>query len=78
MVNNFEFYAPTRVVFGRKTEEQTGALVRQFGGSRVLIAYGLAEPEHDVWELGAPCVPRLPAALCALRAQCHGRDRRQR
>ena len=40
MVNNFEFYAPTRVVFGRKTEEQTGALVRQFGGSRVLIVYG--------------------------------------
>ena len=131
MVNNFEFYAPTRVVFGRKTEEQTGALVRQFGGSRVLIvyggksavrsglldtvraslareglavcelggvvpnphlgkvyegirlgraervdfllavgggsvidtakaiAYGLAEPEHDVWELGAPLPRRL-------------------
>ena len=40
MANNFEFYAPTRVVFGRETEQRVGELVREYGGSRVLIVYG--------------------------------------
>ena len=40
MENNFEFYSPTRVVFGRETEQQVGKLVREYGGSRVLIVYG--------------------------------------
>ena len=40
MANNFEFYAPTRVVFGRDTASRVGALVREYGGSRVLIVYG--------------------------------------
>ncbi len=40
MANNFEFYSPTRVVFGRETEQQVGKLVREYGGSRVLIVYG--------------------------------------
>jgi hypothetical protein len=39
-MNNFQYYAPTRVVFGRNTEEQTGALVRAFGGTRALVHYG--------------------------------------
>ena len=37
---NFEFYAPTRVVFGRGTESQAGALVKEYGGTSVLIHYG--------------------------------------
>lgn len=37
---NFEFYAPTRVVFGKETERRVGKLVREYGGSRVLIHYG--------------------------------------
>ena len=37
---NFEFYAPTRVVFGRETEKRVGKLVKEYGGSRVLIHYG--------------------------------------
>ena len=37
---NFEFYAPTRVIFGKGTEMKAGRLVKQFGGSRVLIHYG--------------------------------------
>ena len=37
---NFEFYAPTKVVFGKGTENQVGELVREYGGSRVLIHYG--------------------------------------
>jgi len=39
-MNNFQFYAPTKVVFGRGTEEQVGALVREFGGTRALVHYG--------------------------------------
>ncbi len=37
---NFEFYAPTRVVFGRGTESQAGTLVKEYGGTSVLIHYG--------------------------------------
>ena len=39
-MNNFTFYSPTCFVFGRDTESQAGALVKRFGGSRVLIHYG--------------------------------------
>lgn len=37
---NFEFCSPTKFVFGKGTEEKAGALIRQFGGSKVLIHYG--------------------------------------
>ncbi len=37
---NFEYYAPTRVIFGRGVEERTGALLRELGISRVFIHYG--------------------------------------
>ena len=37
---NFEFYAPTRVVFGKDTEKQVGKLVKEYGGTRVLVHYG--------------------------------------
>ena len=37
---NFEYYAPTRVVFGRGVEEKTGKLLRELGVSRALIHYG--------------------------------------
>ena len=37
---NFEYYTPTKVVFGKGTVEKAGELVRQFGGSKVLIHYG--------------------------------------
>ena len=39
-MKDFNFYAPTRVVFGRSSEEQLPSLIRQFGGSKVLIHYG--------------------------------------
>ena len=39
-MNNFTFYSPTCFVFGKDTESQAGALVRRFGGSRILIHYG--------------------------------------
>ncbi len=37
---NFEYYAPTRIVFGRKAEARTGQLLKELGVSRVLIHYG--------------------------------------
>lgn len=39
-MDNFMFYSPTCFVFGKDTENQAGALVRRFGGTRVLIHYG--------------------------------------
>ena len=39
-MNNFTFYSPTCFVFGKDSENQAGALVKRFGGSRVLIHYG--------------------------------------
>ena len=39
-MNNFTFYSPTCFVFGKDSENQAGAMVKRFGGSRVLIHYG--------------------------------------
>ena len=39
-MKDFNYYAPTRVVFGRNSEEQLPQLIRQYGGSKVLIHYG--------------------------------------
>lgn len=40
MANNFEFYAPTKVVFGRGAENETGRLLKEFGAANVLVVYG--------------------------------------
>ena len=40
MYSNFEFYAPTKIVFGKGAEENAGRMVKAFGGTRVLIHYG--------------------------------------
>ena len=39
-MNNFSFYSPTKFVFGKDTESQTGKLVKEFGGSKVLVHFG--------------------------------------
>lgn len=39
-MNNFQFYAPTKVVFGKETENQVGSLVKKSDGKKVLIHYG--------------------------------------
>lgn len=39
-MNNFEYYTPTRVVFGKDTECETGRLVREQGCKKVLVHYG--------------------------------------
>lgn len=40
MTNPFTYYTPTKVVFGRDTEMQAGALVKEEGCKKVLIHYG--------------------------------------
>ena len=40
MANNFEFYAPTKVIFGKGAEKETGKQIKEFGASSVLIVYG--------------------------------------
>lgn len=40
MKMDFQYYTPTRVVFGRKSEEQTGDLVKAQGGKKVLVHFG--------------------------------------
>lgn len=37
---NFQYYTPTKVVFGKGTLDQVGEQVKAFGGKKVLIHYG--------------------------------------
>ena len=39
-MKDFNYYAPTRVVFGRESEARLPELVKQYGGTKVLIHYG--------------------------------------
>lgn len=39
-MNNFDFYSPTEFVFGKDRENEVGAYVKKYGGSKVLIHYG--------------------------------------
>ena len=39
-MENFRFYSPTCFVFGKDKEDEAGAYVKSFGGSKVLIHYG--------------------------------------
>ena len=39
-MKDFVYFAPTEVVFGKKSEEQVAALVKKYGGHKVLVHYG--------------------------------------
>ena len=39
-MRNFKYYAPTYVEFGRDAELKVGQLVKQYGGTKVLLHYG--------------------------------------
>ena len=39
-MQNFQYYAPRQVVFGRDTENQVAELVKKYGGNRVFLHYG--------------------------------------
>ncbi len=37
---DFKYYTPTKVIFGKNTESQVADLIKEFGGTKVLIHYG--------------------------------------
>ena len=37
-MRDFNYYAPTEVVFGEQSEEQVALLVKKYGGTKVLKA----------------------------------------
>ena len=39
-MKDFNFYAPTRVVFGRESEDKLPELIKQYGGTKVLVHFG--------------------------------------
>ena len=39
-MENFTFYSPTKFAFGKDMESKAGTLVKEFGGSKVLVHFG--------------------------------------
>ena len=39
-MRNFEYYTPTRIIFGKDTHLQAGSLLKKYGAKKVLIHYG--------------------------------------
>ena len=37
---DFKYFTPTKVLFGRNTEDKVSELIKEFGGTKVLIHYG--------------------------------------
>ncbi len=37
---DFKYFTPTKVVFGKETENRVAELIKEFGGKRILIHYG--------------------------------------
>ncbi len=47
MIKDFNFYSPTRVVFGKDSESKIGELVKNNGASKVLVHYGGGSAERS-------------------------------
>ena len=39
-MNKFEFYSPTKVIFGKDVEQTVGSEIKKWKGSKVLVHYG--------------------------------------
>ena len=39
-MDDFNYYTPTEVVFGKESEEKVAQMVKKYGGSKVLVHYG--------------------------------------
>ena len=39
-MKDFNYFAPTEIVFGKQSEEQVASLVKKYGGTKVLVHYG--------------------------------------
>ena len=46
-MQNFEFYAPTRMIFGKDTHKQVGKLVKEYGFKKVFVHYGGASAKKS-------------------------------
>jgi len=46
-MKDFNYYAPTEVVFGRNSESKVGELVRKYQGTKVLVHYGGQSAERS-------------------------------
>lgn len=46
-MRDFIYYAPTQIVFGADSEKKTGILVKQYGGTKVLVHYGGQSAERS-------------------------------
>ena len=46
MIEDFTYYAPTKVVFGRGAENKTGELVAELGCKKILLHYGGGSAER--------------------------------
>lgn len=46
-MKDFNYYAPTEVVFGRDSESKVGELVRKYQGTKVLVHYGGQSSERS-------------------------------
>lgn len=46
-MENFTFYSPTKFAFGKDAENQAGSLVKEFGGSKVLLHFGGGSAEKS-------------------------------
>ena len=46
-MKDFNYYAPTEVVFGEQSEEQVATLVKKYGGTKVLVHYGGKSAERS-------------------------------
>lgn len=47
MANNFNYYAPTKVIFGKETEKEVGKQAKAFGAHKVLVHYGSSRVEKS-------------------------------
>lgn len=39
-MNNFSYFTPTKVIFGKDSELQAGKAIKEYGGSKVLVHFG--------------------------------------
>ena len=46
-MKDFNYYAPTEVVFGEHSEEQVAVLIKKYGGTKVLVHYGGKSAERS-------------------------------
>ena len=75
-MQNFQYFAPTEVIFGKETELEAGKLVKKYGGNKALN-HNIEEVEANMKTLGINLVQvrvgeGLPAevGLRGLRGTC--------